>query len=168
MAQTVLITLTIAGADTGPFDLYSDVDGYITPFETSVPKSNLEAGYLSTLVPDAASIIRVQSDGILCDNYIDLNIVFTTTTTTTTTSTTTTTTTVPETFFYFGYLQVCGGADCADSGLELVIESPSALSAGLYSEGASATVYSIGASTTGPADYTFSNPISRTSTYCCV
>ena len=41
--MTVLITLTLAGADTGPFDLYSDLDGYITPFETGVSKAALLA-----------------------------------------------------------------------------------------------------------------------------
>lgn len=82
MAQTVLITLTTAGTDTGPFDLYSDADAYVTPFENDVPKASLVAGYTSVLVPDLATIIRVQSDS-LCTNYIDLTIVTTTTTTTT-------------------------------------------------------------------------------------
>ena len=39
---TVLITLTTAGADTGNFNLYSDVDGYTAAFETGVAKSALE------------------------------------------------------------------------------------------------------------------------------
>ena len=93
MAQTVLITLTTAGADTGPFDLYSDVDGYSVPFETGVSKASLVAGYTSVLVPDGATIVRVQSDNVLCTNYIDLYLVPTTTTTTSSTSSTTTTTT---------------------------------------------------------------------------
>jgi hypothetical protein len=38
--MTVLITLTTAGVSTGPFDLYSDVDGYLVPFETLVPKAS--------------------------------------------------------------------------------------------------------------------------------
>lgn len=82
MAQTVLITLTTAGTDTGPFDLYSDADSYVTPFETGVAKIDLTSGYTSNLVPDLATIVRVQSDS-LCTNYIDLTIVTTTTTTTT-------------------------------------------------------------------------------------
>jgi hypothetical protein len=92
--MTVLITLTIAGADTGPFNLYSNVDGYVTPFESSVAKSALLAGYVSVLVPDGTTIIRVRSQGE-CPNYIDIVIGGTTTTTSTSsTSTTTTTTTV--------------------------------------------------------------------------
>jgi hypothetical protein len=90
MAQTVLITLTLAGTDTGPFDLYSDVDGYVSAFETGVPKASLVGGYVSVLVPDGATVIRVKSTGV-CSNYIDLAISGTTTTTTTSSSTTTTT-----------------------------------------------------------------------------
>lgn len=100
MSQTVLITLTTAGADTGPFDLYSNVDGFVAPFESNISKASLEAGYLSIYVPDAATTIRVASDNPICDNYIDLFIVTTSTTTsssTSTTSTTSTTTTAPPT-----------------------------------------------------------------------
>lgn len=85
MAQTVLITLTVAGLDTGPFNLYSDADGYVTPFETGVSKAALLAGYTSIVVPDAATIIRVDSTGV-CTNFIDLPIIVVPPTTTTTTS----------------------------------------------------------------------------------
>jgi hypothetical protein len=88
--MTVLITLTTAGTDTGPFDLYSDADGFVSAFETGVSKAALQAGYPSSLVPNTATVIRVKSSGI-CTNYIDIPL---TTTTTTTSSTTTTTTTV--------------------------------------------------------------------------
>jgi len=98
MAKSVLITLTLAGADTGPFSLYSNDDGYITPFETGVGKIDLTSGYTSVVVPDAATIIRVQSEGPLCTNYVDLIIGDIPTTTTTTTGEPTTTTT--STTFY--------------------------------------------------------------------
>lgn len=88
--MTVLITLTTAGTDTGPFDLYSDADGYVSAFETGVSKAALQAGYSSSLVPNTATTIRVKSTGV-CSNYVDISI---TTTTTTTSSTTTTTTTL--------------------------------------------------------------------------
>ena len=96
--MTVLITLTTAGADTGPFDLYSNVDGYGSPFETGVSKAALLGGYASALVPDLATIVRVMSDGD-CVNYIDivLDEVTTTTTSTTVAPTTTTTTTIEPT-----------------------------------------------------------------------
>ena len=80
----ILITLTTAGTDTGPFNLYSDVDGYTTPFVTGVSKSALLAGYGTSLAPVGTTIVRVKSTG-LCTNYIDITLVFPTTTTTTST-----------------------------------------------------------------------------------
>jgi hypothetical protein len=96
--MTVLITLTTAGTDSGPFDLYSNLDGYVSAFETGVSKSALLAGYSSALVPDYTTIIRVKSDGV-CLNYVDIILTSATTTTTSTTvaPTTTTTTTVTPT-----------------------------------------------------------------------
>jgi hypothetical protein len=97
--MTVLVTLTLAGLDTGPFDLYSDADGYTTPLASGVAKATLETGYSLTGVPDIASVIRAQSTGA-CTNYLDMTISGGTTTTTTssttssTTSTTSTTTTL--------------------------------------------------------------------------
>ena len=68
----VLLTLTIAGSDTGPFDLYSDLDSYITAFETGVSKIDLEAGY-TTEAPDYATIIRIISTGD-CINSTDITL----------------------------------------------------------------------------------------------
>lgn len=90
--MTVLITLSVAGSDTGPFNLYSNLDGYTSAFETNVPKASLVAGYSSALVPDYTTTIRLISLGT-CKNFIDV-VVSTTTTTTTAAPTTTTTTTV--------------------------------------------------------------------------
>ena len=94
---SALITLTTAGTGTGPFDLYSNVNSYATPFEAGVAKSSLVSGYTSSLVPNGTTIIRVQSTSVQCPNYVDISVsgITTTTTTTTTTSTTTTTTANP-------------------------------------------------------------------------
>lgn len=81
--MTVLITLTTAGTDSGPFDLYSDLDGYVSAFESGVDKTLLEAGYASALVPDYTTTIRVKSNGV-CTNYVDIPVVTPTTTTSTT------------------------------------------------------------------------------------
>lgn len=96
--MTVLITLGIAGTDSGPFDLYSNNDGYLSAFESGVSKAALLAGYASSLVPDYTVVIRVRSNNILCTNYVDIPIIETPTTTTTSSSsssTTTTSTTIP-------------------------------------------------------------------------
>lgn len=92
--MTVLITLTSAGLDTGPFNLYSNLDGYISPFDINVSKLDLLNGYLCTVVPIGTTTIRIQSVGV-CTDYID--VVLTTTTTTTVAPTTTTTTTAAPT-----------------------------------------------------------------------
>jgi hypothetical protein len=90
--MTVLITLTDAGLDTGPFDLYSSSDAFTVPFETNVSKFSLTSGYISGFVPDFATTIRVVSIGT-CSNFRD--IVLSTTTTTTSSTTTITTTAFP-------------------------------------------------------------------------
>lgn len=96
--MNVLITLTTAGADTGPFNLYSNTDSYVTAFATGIAKSVLVAGYTSTVVPTGTSTIRVKSTGT-CTNYVDLYVagsgITTTTTTTAPVGPTTTTTTTP-------------------------------------------------------------------------
>jgi hypothetical protein len=88
----VIILLTTAGADTGPFSIYTNSDGFTTPVETNVPKSSLTTppGHLVT-IPNDATIVRVCSNNPVCTNCIDLAVPSGTTTTTTTTSTTTTT-----------------------------------------------------------------------------
>jgi hypothetical protein len=91
MAQTVVITLTIAGTDTGPFDLYSDADGYTSPFAINISKAALTAGYTSYAVPNAATLIKVVSKGT-CTNSITLPIVGTSATTSTTSSSSTSST----------------------------------------------------------------------------
>lgn len=69
----VTITLTAAGADTGPFDIYTDADLFTNPIVTGLSKATLTAGYVSVIIPSAATIIRVQSTGT-CSNHIDLPI----------------------------------------------------------------------------------------------
>ena len=89
----IVTTLVIpVGGDAGPFDLYTDSDGYTVPFATNISAAALQAGYSST-VPNDATIVRVVSVGA-CTNFIDLDIdLLPTTTTTTSTSTSTSTTT---------------------------------------------------------------------------
>jgi len=80
--MTLLITLSTAGGDTGPFNLYSNVDGFTSAFEVGVAKIDLLMGYTSYAVPDGTTVIRVMSNSV-CKNYIDLTVNVTTTTTST-------------------------------------------------------------------------------------
>lgn len=79
--MTVYIQLTTAGTDTGPFNLYSNVDGYLSAFESSVSKIDLTTGYTSNIVPNGTTNIRVKSTGS-CISYIDIPVSTTTTSTT--------------------------------------------------------------------------------------
>lgn len=71
--MTITITLTTAGTDTGPFNLFSDIDGYVSAFVTGVSKAALLAGYTTTLAPVGTTIVRVQSNS-LCNNFIDITL----------------------------------------------------------------------------------------------
>lgn len=92
--MTVLITLVLPiGGDAGPFNLYSNTDGYVTPFATNISASALIAGYIAINVPEGTTTIRVQSVGV-CTNFVNVQVnVLPTTTTTSSSSTTSTSTT---------------------------------------------------------------------------
>jgi len=72
---TALITLTVGGTDTGPFNLYSDVDGFSSAFESGLSKATLEAGYLTSLVPDGTYTVRIMSMNEICSNYVDISLI---------------------------------------------------------------------------------------------
>ena len=74
MSFSAIITLTgTVGVDIGPCDLYSNVDSYTTPFETSISRADLISGYTSTNIPDLTATVRVQSVGT-CTNHIDIGV----------------------------------------------------------------------------------------------
>jgi hypothetical protein len=89
-----LITLTLAGSDTGPFDLYSNVDGYTIAVVTGLQRITLINGYTAAM-PDGTTEILVRSTGTCNrDLYLVVQGAPIPTTTTTTSSTTTSTTTI--------------------------------------------------------------------------
>lgn len=69
--MTGIITLNIAGTDTGPFNLYSNIGGYISAFAVNITKAQLLAGYVTDAIPNGTTIIRIMSVGD-CTNYIDV------------------------------------------------------------------------------------------------
>jgi len=90
--MNVTITLTNPGTDTGPFNIYTNMDNYVVPIATSVPRSTLVgAGYVA-IVDGNTSTIKVESTGN-CTSSIFLSVIRPTTTSTT--STTSSTTTAP-------------------------------------------------------------------------
>jgi hypothetical protein len=93
--MNITITLTNPGTDTGPFNIYTNIDNYTVPIATSISRATLVgAGYAAT-VDGNTTTIKVQSTGT-CTSSIFLPITQPTTTTTTSTAapTTTSTTTV--------------------------------------------------------------------------
>jgi hypothetical protein len=72
----IKVTLTTAGTDTGPFNIYSNSDSYTTPVATGVAKSALLPPGYDVTVPNDATIVRVASTGT-CTNYINIPITVT-------------------------------------------------------------------------------------------
>jgi hypothetical protein len=84
----VLITLTTAGSDTGPFNLYSNVDGFTNVITSGISKAALLSGYTAT-VPDGTTYVLLKSTGACKrDLYLDVSGAPTPITTTTTSTTT--------------------------------------------------------------------------------
>lgn len=87
----LFITATV-GANAGPFNIYSNVDGYLSAFETGITAAQLTAGFFTANAPSGTTTVKLYSVGA-CTNatFVPVSGV----TTTTTISTTTTTTTFP-------------------------------------------------------------------------
>lgn len=71
--MTIKVILTTAGNDTGPFDLYSNVDGFMSAFATGISKDDLLTGYPCANIPDGTLVIRVRSVNSKCNNYSDIS-----------------------------------------------------------------------------------------------
>ena len=70
---TATIKLTTIGLAAGPFDIYSNTDGFSVPFETGITRAQLLAGYLSNNLPALATTVRVKST-LYCVNYLDITV----------------------------------------------------------------------------------------------
>jgi hypothetical protein len=144
--MTVLITLTAVGSDAGPFNLYSDVDGFTSAFETGVAKIDLLAGYSSSLVPDPTTIIRVMSINPLCTSYIDLELYPTTTTTTTylPLAFSTSYSCIPEPNISISAFSITGGSGLYFAGTTYFLDEPSALANSSWTSPISTVTYNVG------------------------
>jgi hypothetical protein len=87
--MTILIDLSVAGVNTGPFNLYSDADGYTSAFATNITRQQLLDGY-PAVVAAGTTNIKLQSLSDICPNDTILPVSTSTSTSTTTTTTTTT------------------------------------------------------------------------------
>lgn len=83
--MNIFLQLTLAGADTGPFNLYTNND-YTIPFVSGVTKNDLTSGYYTT-VPLGTTSVRIKSvPPSPCDNYYDVVLGSSPPTSTTTTT----------------------------------------------------------------------------------
>ena len=74
--MTIVVTLVNVGNNvTGPFDLYSDTDGFINAFETDVPLNDLLSGYASSNVPTGTNVLRVYDKTGVCLNSVDTPLI---------------------------------------------------------------------------------------------
>ena len=72
MAFTITLAINPLGINTGPFNLYSDIDNYTNVFST-ITQAQLAAGF-SVTVPDNTISIKIVSTGI-CGTNLIVNIV---------------------------------------------------------------------------------------------
>ena len=120
--MTVFIQLTVAGANVGPFNLYSNLD-LVTPFASAVSRAILVGG-ADYNVTNGTTNITVVSMGVCTNNrvlYISTTTTSTstsssttsssTTSTSTTSNSTTTTTTIDPTTCYSYYCVNIGQVD---------------------------------------------------------
>jgi hypothetical protein len=117
MAISAKITLTTAGGNTGPFDLYSNpispsING--TLFASGITRSDLLLGYTSDVVPTGTSVIRCKSNNGICINYQDFSLILPTLTPTPTKTLTPTPT--PTGYKYFLLLDRCDFAPGIETG----------------------------------------------------
>lgn len=69
--MTGLITISTIGVDTGPFNIYSNVDGFVSPFETNINRTQLIAGFFTNNIPDNTVKVKVVDLGN-CSLFIDI------------------------------------------------------------------------------------------------
>jgi len=72
--MNAFITISNVGADTGPFNLYSDIGGYTSAFETNIPKAILEAGFATNNIPTGTTQIKIKSVNEKCNNFVNVGV----------------------------------------------------------------------------------------------
>lgn len=73
--DAIIIQASYVGDDAGPFNLFSQVNGFTEAFETDVTKNQLLAGFVSYNVPVGTTVVRVMSTSPECTNYEDVDVV---------------------------------------------------------------------------------------------
>jgi hypothetical protein len=69
--MTGILQISTIGLDAGPFNIFSNVNGFTSAFETGVTRNQLLTGHALSNVPNLTTTIRAVSVG-QCTNYIDI------------------------------------------------------------------------------------------------
>jgi len=72
--DAIIIQASYVGDDAGPFNLFSQVNGFTQAFETGITKVQLELGFVSYHVPAGTTVVRVMSTSEDCTNYKDIDV----------------------------------------------------------------------------------------------
>jgi hypothetical protein len=72
--MTAIITITTISSNITSLNLYSDVDGFVSAFETNVSRSSLISGYATNLIPTGTTVVRALSAEGPCTNYINIEL----------------------------------------------------------------------------------------------
>jgi len=69
--MAVLIQANNIGSDAGPFNLFSQVNGFTQAFETDITSVQLLVGFVSYNVPAGTTVVRIQSINDDCNSFVD-------------------------------------------------------------------------------------------------
>jgi hypothetical protein len=69
--MAILIQASSVGSDAGPFNLFSQVNGFTESFETGITSLQLLVGFVSYNVPAGTTVVRIQSSNDDCNSFVD-------------------------------------------------------------------------------------------------
>lgn len=72
--MTGIITVNTIGIDITKFNLFSNINGFTSAFETNIDKPLINSGFPTNNIPNGTTIVRVMSSEGACTNYIDISI----------------------------------------------------------------------------------------------
>jgi hypothetical protein len=72
--MTGIIQITTIGTDADNFLLFSDVDNYLSAFESNVSRQALIDGFPSANIPDGTTIVKALSTTELCNVELDIPV----------------------------------------------------------------------------------------------
>lgn len=69
-----ILTITSPTTDPGPFNMFSDVDGYMIAHEIGITHFQLSNGFATSNIPDGTFTLKFVSVNANCNNSIYVDI----------------------------------------------------------------------------------------------